>query len=62
MNNVKTRRHGVDRRREVKRGAEQAPTEIDNMNPNNPGVQILVSIPVSTPVPAHSIITVKGAT
>lgn len=30
------------------------------MNPNNPGVQILAPIPVSTRVPAHSIIAVKG--
>lgn len=35
------------------------PTSIDNMNPNNPGLKILASIPV-TAVPAHSIIAVEG--
>ncbi|MCQ8102587.1 alpha/beta hydrolase [Methylomonas sp. SURF-2] len=35
------------------------PTAADNMNPNNPGLQTLASIPV-TAVPAHSIIAVDG--
>ncbi|MDT4290341.1 alpha/beta hydrolase [Methylomonas sp. MO1] len=35
------------------------PTAADNMNPNNPGLQALASIPV-TAVPAHSIIAVDG--
>jgi pimeloyl-ACP methyl ester carboxylesterase len=35
------------------------PTAIDNMNPENPGLKILASIPV-TAVPAHSIIAVEG--
>jgi pimeloyl-ACP methyl ester carboxylesterase len=35
------------------------PTAIDNMNPNNPGLKIIASIPV-TAVPAHSIIAVEG--
>ncbi len=36
------------------------PTAIDNMNPNNPGLKILASIPVSPPIVAHSIIPVEG--
>lgn len=36
------------------------PTAIDNMNPNNPGLKILASIPVASHIPAHSIIAVKG--
>ena len=36
------------------------PTAIDNMNPNNPGLQIVASIPVSPRIPAHSIIAVEG--
>ncbi|WP_340123785.1 alpha/beta hydrolase [Methylobacter svalbardensis] len=36
------------------------PTAIDNMNPNNPGLKILASIPVSSQIPAHSIIGVEG--
>ena len=36
------------------------PTAIDNMNPSNPGLQILQSIPVSSRIPAHSIIAVEG--
>ncbi len=35
------------------------PTAADNMNPNNPGLKTLASIPV-TAVPAHSIICVEG--
>jgi pimeloyl-ACP methyl ester carboxylesterase len=35
------------------------PTAADNMNPNNPGLQALASIPV-TAIPAHSIIAVEG--
>ena len=35
------------------------PTAADNMNPNNPGLKALASIPV-TAVPAHSIIAVEG--
>ncbi|MGZ8094850.1 MAG: esterase/lipase family protein [Methylosarcina sp.] len=35
------------------------PTAADNMNPNNPGLQTLASIPV-THIPAHSIIAVDG--
>jgi pimeloyl-ACP methyl ester carboxylesterase len=34
-------------------------TSIDTMNPNNPALQMLASIPV-TAVPAHSIIAVEG--
>jgi pimeloyl-ACP methyl ester carboxylesterase len=34
-------------------------TSIDTMNPNNPALQVLASIPV-TAVPAHSIIAVEG--
>jgi hypothetical protein len=36
------------------------PTSIDNMNPNNPGLKILASIPVSPQIRAHSIIAVEG--
>ncbi len=36
------------------------PTAVDNMNPQNPGLQILESIPVPSRIPAHSIIAVKG--
>jgi hypothetical protein len=36
------------------------PTAVDNMNPDNPGLQILESLPVSPRVPAHSIIAVEG--
>jgi pimeloyl-ACP methyl ester carboxylesterase len=36
------------------------PTAIDNMNPENPGVQLLASIPVTPRIPAHSIIAVEG--
>ncbi|MGZ8157693.1 MAG: esterase/lipase family protein [Methylobacter sp.] len=36
------------------------PTAIDNMNPNNPGLKILASIPISSQIPAHSIIAVDG--
>lgn len=36
------------------------PTAIDNMNPENPGLQALASIPVSPRIPAHSIIAVEG--
>jgi pimeloyl-ACP methyl ester carboxylesterase len=36
------------------------PTAIDNMNPNNPGLKILASIPVSPQITAHSIIAVEG--
>lgn len=35
------------------------PTAADNMNPNNPGLKALASIPI-TAVPAHSIIAVDG--
>jgi pimeloyl-ACP methyl ester carboxylesterase len=35
------------------------PTAVDNMNPDNPGLKLLASIPV-TAVPAHSIIAVAG--
>lgn len=35
------------------------PTAADNMNPNNPGLQALASIPVVA-IPAHSIIAVDG--
>jgi hypothetical protein len=33
---------------------------IDNMNPSNPGLQILQSIPASSRIPAQSIITVES--
>ncbi len=36
------------------------PTAIDNMNPNNPALKILASIPVTPSIPAHSIIAVEG--
>ena len=36
------------------------PTAIDNMNPRNPGVQLVAAIPVTPRIPAHSIIAVKG--
>ena len=36
------------------------PTAIDNMNPNNPGLKILESIPVTPRIKAHSIIAVEG--
>jgi pimeloyl-ACP methyl ester carboxylesterase len=36
------------------------PTAIDNMNPNNPGLKIIASIPVPPTIPAHSIVAVKG--
>lgn len=36
------------------------PTAADNMNPNNPGLKTLASIPVSSAVRAHSIIAVEG--
>ncbi len=36
------------------------PTAIDNMNPNNPGLNLMASIPVSPAVTAHSIIAVEG--
>ena len=36
------------------------PTSIDNMNPNNPGLKILASIPVPPQIRAHSIIAVEG--
>ena len=35
-------------------------TSIDNMNPNNPALQTLASIPVAPGIRAHSIIAVKG--
>jgi hypothetical protein len=36
------------------------PTSIDNMNPNNPGLKILASIPVLHQIRAHSILAVEG--
>ena len=36
------------------------PTAVDSMNPSNPGIQILASIPVPSRIPAHSIIAVEG--
>jgi pimeloyl-ACP methyl ester carboxylesterase len=36
------------------------PTAIDNMNPRNPALLLLASIPVPSGIPAHSIIAVKG--
>ncbi len=36
------------------------PTAIDNMNPRNPALLIVASIPVPPEIPAHSIIAVKG--
>lgn len=35
-------------------------TSIDLMNPNNPALQVLASIPVPKSIPAHSIIAVDG--
>ena len=35
-------------------------TSVDTMNPNNPALQILASIPVPANIPAHSIIAVEG--
>ncbi|WP_086132983.1 alpha/beta fold hydrolase [Methylocaldum sp. RMAD-M] len=36
------------------------PTAVDNMNPENPGLQVLQTIRVDPRIPAHSIICVKG--
>lgn len=36
------------------------PTAVDSMNPENPGIQALASLPVSPRIPAHSIIAVEG--
>ncbi len=36
------------------------PTAIDNMNPDNPGLQLLASVPVDRRIKAHSIIAVEG--
>ncbi|MFO1417323.1 MAG: alpha/beta hydrolase [Methylotetracoccus sp.] len=36
------------------------PTAIDNMNPDNPGLEVLSSIPVDRRIKAHSIIAVDG--
>lgn len=36
------------------------PTAVDNMNPRNPALRIVASIPVPPGTPAHSIISVKG--
>lgn len=36
------------------------PNAIDNMNPDNPGIQMLATIPVDRRIKAHSIIAVKG--
>jgi pimeloyl-ACP methyl ester carboxylesterase len=36
------------------------PTAVDNMNPKNPGLQIIASIPISPQIKAHSIIAVEG--
>ncbi|MGZ4957825.1 MAG: esterase/lipase family protein [Methylomonas sp.] len=44
----------------LKRMLHRLPTAADNMNPNNPGLNILASIPVSPQVRAHSIIPVEG--
>jgi pimeloyl-ACP methyl ester carboxylesterase len=35
-------------------------TSIDTMNPNNPALQVLASLPVAPGIPAHSIIAVAG--
>jgi len=35
-------------------------TSIDTMNPNNPALKVLASIPVAPGIPAHSIIAVEG--
>lgn len=35
-------------------------TSVDTMNPNNPALQVLASIPVPPDIPAHSIIAVEG--
>ncbi|WP_133718974.1 alpha/beta fold hydrolase [Methylocaldum gracile] len=36
------------------------PTAVDNMNPENPGLQVLQTVRVDPRIPAHSIICVKG--
>ena len=36
------------------------PTAIDNMNPENPGLQVLQTIPVDRRIKAHSVIAVLG--
>lgn len=36
------------------------PTAADNMNPNNPGLKLIASIPVAPSIKAHSIIAVEG--
>lgn len=44
--------------KKLNRLLRRPPTAADNMNPNNPGLKILASIPVSPVVRAHSIIAV----
>lgn len=44
----------------LNRMLRRPPTAADNMNPNNPGLKILASIPVTPTVRAHSIIAVEG--
>jgi pimeloyl-ACP methyl ester carboxylesterase len=44
----------------VRSPLDHIPTSVDNMNPSNPFVQTLASIPITEGVAAHSIIPVQG--
>ncbi len=39
---------------------KMASTSLDSMSPDNPGLLALAEIPVSAPIKAHSIISIKG--
>jgi len=41
-------------------GMKRIPSSVDNMTPGNSLVKVLSSLPVSSDIPAHSIIAVKG--
>jgi len=41
-------------------GLKRLPSSLDNMTPGHPMVKVLSSLPVSSDIPAHSIIAVKG--
>lgn len=42
------------------RALKKPPTAVDNMNPESPALNLLASLPVDSPIPAHSIIAVDG--
>lgn len=44
----------------LNRVLQRPPTAADNMNPSNPGLKVIASIPVPKSVRAHSIIAVDG--